>query len=233
MAAGRARLSVVTIGQAPRVDVTPELRSLLPGVELLEYGALDGLSPAEIAALRPAPGSDGVLTSRLRDGGSATFTHRAIDPLVRDAIARGEADGADATVVICSSHFPEFTHAKPLFFLEPLAHAAMRGILSGIAQPRLGVLSPLPEQAGSARERWQEVSGAQVSAAGAASPYRDSVETIADRVAELAATSNVVVLDCIGYSAEMAAAGRDAAGGGVPVLTVRALGASVLAAYLR
>ena len=108
----------------------------------------------------------------------------------------------------------------------------MRGILSGMTRPRLGVLSPLPEQADAARERWQSVSGAQVSAAASASPYADSVPVIAQRIAEIATQSDLVVLDCIGYSAQMAAAGREAAGDGTPVLTVRSLGARVLAALL-
>ena len=44
-------LSVVTIGQAPRVDVTPELAEILgDGVRIVEHGALDPL-----AALAASP----------------------------------------------------------------------------------------------------------------------------------------------------------------------------------
>ena len=51
------KIGLVTIGQAPRTDVVPEMRALLgPVVEVLEAGALDGMTPEEIAMLRPHEG---------------------------------------------------------------------------------------------------------------------------------------------------------------------------------
>ena len=50
------RVGTVTIGQAPRVDVTPDLMKILgPQVELVEAGALDGLGAEQIAAMAPRP----------------------------------------------------------------------------------------------------------------------------------------------------------------------------------
>ena len=40
----RKIIGAVTIGQAPRVDIMPELMEILgPGIEIKEAGALDGL----------------------------------------------------------------------------------------------------------------------------------------------------------------------------------------------
>ena len=229
-------LSVVTIGQAPRVDVTPELAEILgDGVRIVEHGALDPLGPDEIAALAPPPGAAGVLTSRLRSGGHAVFTHTAIEPLLARAIARGETDGADATLVICSSHFPEFPHGRPVFYLEPLAHAAVRGLLSGFDAPRLGLVNPLADQVEEGASRWQNSVGATIGGATAASPYADSVDDIAAAAASIAPASDLIVLDCIGYGRDAEQAARAAcaeAGHAVPVLTVRSLGARLLAAML-
>lgn len=50
-------LGCVTIGQAPRVDVVPDLVPVLPGTEIIERGALDELDAAEIAALTPQGGA--------------------------------------------------------------------------------------------------------------------------------------------------------------------------------
>lgn len=225
-------LSIVTIGQAPRPDITPELATILPQVSFMENGALDQLSPEEIRALTPPPGATGILTSKLRDGTTAIFSHTVADPLVAQAIARGEAAGADATLVICSSHFPDLPHSKPLFFLEPLAHAAVRGLLTGYPEGRLGVLCPLPEQEALAHERWAPDTERGLSATASASPYTDTQETIAAAIATLSTTSDLVVLDCAGYSAAMAAAGQDAAPVKVPILPVRELGVRVLSALL-
>ncbi|WP_265584451.1 AroM family protein [Streptomyces antimycoticus] len=39
--AGAPALGLVTIGQAPRADLRPDAEPLLPGVRLVEHGALD------------------------------------------------------------------------------------------------------------------------------------------------------------------------------------------------
>lgn len=114
-------LSLVTIGQAPRVDITAELDAYLrPGVGVVEFGALDGLDPAELAAIAPREG-EGVLTSRLCDGGSAVFGHDHAVPLIQRAITRGEDAGADATVLLCAGDFPTIEHSRPLFLSERLS----------------------------------------------------------------------------------------------------------------
>lgn len=230
-----ATINVVTIGQAPRTDVTPELVKILgPDHRIIEHGALDLLDADEIAALAPKPGET-EFTSRLRDGGSAVFSHDAAIPLVQQAIDRGEAAGADASLLICSGHFPQMKHTRPLFALEPLAHHAMRGLLTGFDEPRLGVVRPLPSQLAEAEQLWAEISEAEVVKAVAASPYVASVDEIAQAAASLAASSDVIVLDCIGYGAEArtaAIAACRARGQRVEVTTVRALGAHLLAALI-
>ena len=62
------RVGTVTIGQSPRVDVTPDLRRILgDGIELVESGAHDGLRRERIAGMAPREG-DYVLVTRLADG---------------------------------------------------------------------------------------------------------------------------------------------------------------------
>src|SRR5436305_14225735 len=63
----KAIIGMVTIGEAPRADVVPDMAALLPDVEILEAGALDGLDRAGIAALAPE-GDDEILVTRLADG---------------------------------------------------------------------------------------------------------------------------------------------------------------------
>ena len=47
------KATFVTIGQSPRPDITPGLLARIDGeIEVTELGALDGLSEAEIAAIR-------------------------------------------------------------------------------------------------------------------------------------------------------------------------------------
>lgn len=226
------KLAVITIGQSPRSDLTPELAALLPPVtELIEHGALDRQDADQIAELAPRPGEH-ALTSRLRDGGSAVFGHDQSIPLVEQAIGRGETDGAELSLLVCAGEFPEVRHKRPLFLVERLAHDGVRGLLSGLAPGggRLGVLRPLPEQVEDAYQHWEASIGVRPTIVGAASPYTDPPEIVAAAAAEVAATSDLVVLDCIGYDEEMRTAA--VAAGGVPVVTVRSVAARLLASML-
>ena len=67
------KIGAITVGQSPRVDLIPEIQPILgDSVEIIQTGALDGLSKEEIAKFVPRPGEN-VLVSRLTDGTSATF----------------------------------------------------------------------------------------------------------------------------------------------------------------
>jgi protein AroM len=49
-------IGVVTIGQTPRRDIVPHLRSVLGDhIEIIEAGALDGLSEEEVATQAKRP----------------------------------------------------------------------------------------------------------------------------------------------------------------------------------
>ncbi|TDE94149.1 AroM family protein [Occultella glacieicola] len=225
-------LALITIGQAPRTDVTGEVLPLLPADVVREYGALDGLDAAQIADLAPRPG-ESALTSRLRDGGSAVFAHAAAVPLLQAAVTRAEADGADLTLLMCGGLFPALEHERPLFGVERLAHDGVRGLLSGFGPgARLGVVRPLPEQVDEAYDHWQTSIGVRPTAATAASPYTDPVRTIAAATATLAPHSDLIVLDCMGFDETMRAAATSAVGPDVAVVTIRSVAARLLGAVL-
>ncbi|CAM3640878.1 AroM family protein [Occultella aeris] len=225
-------LALITIGQAPRTDVTPEILPVLPADDIREYGALDDLDADQITALAPRPG-ESALTSRLRDGGSAVFGHDRAVPLLQEAVSRAERDGADLTLLMCGGLFPALVHERPLFGVERLAHDGVRGLLGGFGPgARLGVVRPLPEQTGEAYEHWEASIGVRPNAATSASPYTDPVETIAAAAATLATEADLIVLDCMGFDETMRAAATAAVGPDVTVVTIRSVAARLLGAVL-
>ncbi|WP_019119350.1 AroM family protein [Brevibacillus massiliensis] len=79
------RIGTVTIGQSPRVDIVPELLEMLGSdAEIVEKGALDGLSAEQVAAMAPTEQTE-VLVTRLADGSSVTISDEAVIPRVADA----------------------------------------------------------------------------------------------------------------------------------------------------
>ena len=67
------RMGLITIGQSPRLDILSDIESVFDeDAELLQRGALDKLTQAELAALTPNEGET-VLVSCLRDGTAVTM----------------------------------------------------------------------------------------------------------------------------------------------------------------
>jgi protein AroM len=190
------RLGFVTIGQSPRVDILPQFLPLLPGIEPVEAGALDDLTPDEIAALAPAPGAD-VLVSRLRDGREVKLDHERLQPHLEQAVAKLYREGATAVVLLCTADFPPLT--TPGIFLP--ARAVVRNTIDAILPTgRLGVAIPVAAQTDGCYERFAR-SGRDVRVV-VASPYSDeSGEETRTAARELAAWQpDLVVMDCLGYS---------------------------------
>ena len=68
-----AKIGMITIGQSPRDDVVPDIKRFLgPGIEVLEAGALDGLSIEDVENMSPKNG-DYMLVTRMRDGAQVTI----------------------------------------------------------------------------------------------------------------------------------------------------------------
>src|SRR5438093_4918451 len=88
------RVGLITVGQAPRNDVVPDMAQILGAdIDILEAGALDGLSREQIAKLAPE-GDDEILVTRLTDASSVFVGKSHVIPLVEARIAALEDRGA-------------------------------------------------------------------------------------------------------------------------------------------
>lgn len=215
------KLGMVTIGQAPREDLWPDVRPLLAGVDVIEHGALDPLgdqpSSAALAALQPSPG-EAPLTSRLRGGAAVVMGHQALNGLLTDAVRRSEEDGAVATLLLCTGHFEDLPAQRPLLSAEPLVQ---QGVQALAGNEPVGVVCPLPEQAADVHDRWQQVLPGPITTA-PASPYTNDDDALRSAASTLAAAgSTLLVLDCIGYTEHMRTLVARASG--LPVLLARTL----------
>ena len=190
------RVGLITVGQAPRSDVVPDMAAILGSdVEILESGALDGLSLEQIEPLAPE-GDDEILVTRLADGSSVFVGKKHIIPRVEAKIAALEDRGAALTVLLCTGAFPKLAARRP--FLEP--QQLLLGLLRAMTFPgRLGVLTP--------SERHVPQTGARWRAAGfdahvvPLSPYEEDDPAAVRRAADVlrAGDAGLVVMDCIGF----------------------------------
>lgn len=215
-----AILGVLTIGQAPRRDLTPELeRHLPPGSVLIERGALDRLSGAEIAALAPVRDRH-ALTTRLRDATSVVIDRELLIPHIEHAIDALEESGADATVLVCTGTFPPIRHCRPHMDAEHLLVNGVAGLAASASAP--GIIVPLNGQREVMSERWRGALRRSV-LADAADPYGHQPELLAaDAAVRLARRgADLLVLDCMGFSESTRRAAAESSG--LPVILARSL----------
>ena len=193
------KIGAITIGQAPRVDVTGDVMEIFHGkAELLQGGGLDGLTREEIETFKPED-SDYVLVSRLTDGSSVTFAERDILPRLQQRIYDLEAQGVKFIMFFCTGDFPDTFKSKvPLIFpCKILNHIVP--LLTKTSN--IITVTPSPLQVAQCEEKWRKYVNQVTSIP--ASPYGDweTLTAAAERIKDM--EGDLVVLDCIGYTQEM------------------------------
>lgn len=193
------KIGAITIGQAPRVDVTGDITPILgENIELIQAGGLDGLTREEILKFTPQEG-DYVLISRLKDGSNVTFAERFILPRLQMCIENLEKQDVRLIMFLCTGDFPDTFKSKvPLIF----PCKVLNGVVPALTgSGKISVITPLPDQVKQSENKWKNyVKQVTVTPA---SPYGqwDALEKAAHIVKEH--DSDLVVMDCIGYNREM------------------------------
>lgn len=213
-------LALVTIGQAPRPDLSEAIEAAMPpDVRVRHAGVLDGLGRDEaVRRFGASAGGAGTLISRLADGRTVTLDAGAVGEGLQRRIDELEDEGADVIVVLCTGEFPGLrTRRARLIEPDTLVTAYVSTLLGGSPT---GVIVPLPEQVADARGKWK---GLRPEAGfAAASPYGDEGPLLAAARALVGGGAQALVLDCMGYTdRHRAALRRD--GVTVPVLTSGAM----------
>lgn len=190
----KQRLGVIVIGQSPRPECEAILRSVLgDAIDIDLRGALDGMSRAEIARLRPSDGADTLFT-RLPDGEAVVISKRAVTEGAQVQLDHFAREGTDVTLMFCTGAFPGLRAAGPVVFPSAVLAGWAQGLL---AQGRLGLLVPLPEQAPHLAKKWARP-GIEV-VAEALVPGSDdaAIDAAAARLAEK--KPDLLVMDCMSY----------------------------------
>jgi protein AroM len=194
-------VGLVTIGQAPRPDLIEEYERALPHARLVQAGALDDLSDAEIFELGPGAGDD-VLVSRLRSGREIRLARRHLEPRLQGCLD-GLAPDADLTILLCTGEFPALLPRGPMLMPQRVLYHVVAAVTDGLRRTggyTLGVLIPDAAQGLTARARWGGLG--QVVTVGI-SPYRWLEEIEAAGIALARTRPDLIVMDCIGYTRAM------------------------------
>jgi protein AroM len=225
MSTNQKTIGMVTIGQAPRDDVVPAMRSYLPeGVRIAQRGALDNLSADEIQPYCVSEGETGIVT-RLLDGSSVLLSHAKILPQMQVKVNQlVQDDGVDLIVVLCGANWSDLQSEKLIVNPGTLFPAVISSLAAG---RKLGIIKPDAGQVEKETVRYATMGIDAVVTA--ASPYAGPERL---RLAEEAATTlrdggcELVWMTCVGMDAPMG--DIVASTTGVPVILAHALLARIV-----
>ena len=195
------KIGALLIGQAPRPDLVDSLRAALPAAEIVEAGALDGLTAADL----PSPGREAYpLITRLRNGRTVVVPEPFLEPLLQRRLEALEEEEAVLSILLCAGTFPRLRGRHPL--IKPFA--IVRELLAGQGFTRLGVIVPDRRQERLSRARWEEAGFAPV--VWSDDLARQGVAFQATLVTAIEASSlQAILLDYVGHPAAHVATLRD------------------------
>ena len=219
------RVAFFTIGQSPRSDVVPEMAPLLgEHVRIDEFGALDGLDAAALAALAPRPGEYRFAT-RMRDGAQVELDAAAAEARLAEVMREADAAGYDVLVPLCTG-----TAIAPMRTLVVEPQQVVDHLVAGLAQHcrKVGLVVPLQAQVDAFHMAVPlecaitvvHASPYEADAGRAAASFKQAGQDLAD----------FVVMHCMGYAERMRQAVAQASGR--PVLLSNRLVAQALAQIL-
>jgi protein AroM len=193
------KVGLITIGQSPRVDIVPEMDEVLgPGLEILEAGALDGLTLEEVKRFYPQKG-DYILCTRMSDGREVVVGKRFIVPRVQRCIDLLSDRGAEILLFLCTGRFPPFSSKR--LFIE--SQKILDHFILALQEEnrRMGLLIPLRDQIEQSKRKSHVLKGEVIIQA--ASPYalEDEVSKAAMELKK--ADPRFIVMHCMGYSIAM------------------------------
>ncbi|MGE7904633.1 AroM family protein [Peribacillus sp. NPDC094092] len=216
-------VGVLTIGQSPRVDVTPSIQHILGNtVDIVEAGGLDRIRDDDLYSITPDKG-EVTYISKLINGQSIKIGKSKLLPLLQEELNKLE-EQVSAVIMLCTGDFPTILNKKPLIYPDKILSHTVQAILS---KGKLGLVIPLEEQRNTLTQKWKST-GAEPCVE-VASPYEDSdIKRAAQKLKNQGA--ELIVLDCMGYNETHK---KEAMGGsGLPVLLPRTLTARIVAEYL-
>ena len=193
----RKKVGLITIGcRENRPNWADLIAALEPEVEVDFRGVLDGLTREEVEAQFSFAPGDNYLVTEMPWTASVQLSEKAAQTVAMQRTAELFADGADTVLMLCTGDFPRPEREEGLFLLpEDLLY----GILNGLRQKKLGFIVPEPDQIPFSMKQYEDLNPVIRSS----SPY-GSMEDLAKTAAAFREEDvEVIVTDCMGFSAEM------------------------------
>lgn len=194
------KLAFATIGEAPRDDLVPYLRSKLPSdLQVEEDGVLNHLDEAGRQALNAHDDSLHMVT-RARDGRAYKLNYERTLPHMQRVVDGLVARGADLVVILCGADWSPVRASVPVVNPGRLFPNLVQALGSGL---KLGVIKPDEGQISHTIRHYTSLGLDPIVTA--ASPYGADRLDLARRAAETlrAQGAEMIWMTCVGMDEAM------------------------------
>lgn len=188
------RIGALTIGQSPRPDLVAPLKQLIPDYEIIQAGALDGLTLDELPDISEAAYP---LVTRMQNSKVVKVDEDFLSPKLQHAQNQLDSKDVVATLLLCAGTFADLHATHPIY--KPFDIAC--GVLKTLNMKSIGVIAPFPEQVVPIRQRWESMGWEPpVWAADLGNQDRAFHQELTNRINEF--ELDCIVLDYVGHPLE-------------------------------
>ncbi len=195
----KPKIGMISIGQSPRPDILSIFEDAWGDrAEMIESGALDGLTEAEVKRMAPNEGDD-VLVVKMADGSQHIVGRRYLLPRIQACADTLQTQHIDAAILLCTGDFRPFRYPVPFIIPQKIVDNMVAALAS--AGQVVGVMIPTGEQQKQMRRNL--ACNGIVPVFASASPHtgNDGILEAAHQLKRY--DINFIVMHCFGYTREM------------------------------
>jgi protein AroM len=193
------KIGIVTIGQSPRTDVVPEMSAFFgEGVEVMERGALDGLSLEQVGEFAPEAGMVHLCTC-MRDGTEVVVAKEKLLPKIQEAIDELNREQVTLILLLCVGEFPQFRSSCLVVEPQKIVDHCIQSLIG--ASHRLGIVIPIAEQEDWVRDTFSKLTTSITVTV--ASPYAGQNDLLTAAEILKKGACDLIVMYCMGFNRQL------------------------------
>ncbi|MBD3308544.1 hypothetical protein GF339_19110 [candidate division KSB3 bacterium] len=195
----KPRIGMISIGQSPRPDILSIFHDNWGDrAEMIEAGALDGVTEPEVIQMTPQKGDD-VLVIKMADGHQHLVGRRYLIPRIQHCVDTLMIQKPTAFILLCTGDFRPFYAPVPFIIPQRIVDHTIAAFVS--PGQMVGVMIPTGAQQKQMRRKLARYGVVPVFAS--ASPHTGEQEITAAAYELRRHDLTLIVMHCFGYTRRM------------------------------
>ncbi len=195
----KPRVGMISIGQSPRPDILSVFQDTWgEQIEMIEIGALDGLTHGDVKKMAPKEGDD-VLVVRMADGTQYLVGHDSLTPRIQACAGPLASQDSNAVILLCTGHFQPFHFSVPFIIPQKIVDNTVAALVE--TGNTVGVMIPTKEQQHQMRRNFADNGIVPVFAS--ASPHIGEQGVIEAAFQLKRHDISLIIMHCFGYTPQM------------------------------